>query len=83
MPRNFNKVMQFQNKIMTDFKSMFNDKLLGTGIDNNIFEAVNDMKKSLLAQLAKQESSIEETVEKIMEMIDNTFKNQIESVVNQ
>jgi len=34
---------------MTDFKSMFNDKLLGTGIDNNIFEAVNDMKKSLLA----------------------------------
>jgi hypothetical protein len=32
------------------------------------------MKKSLLAQLAKQESSIEETVEKIMEMIRQYFQ---------
>jgi hypothetical protein len=31
------------------------DKILGTGIDNNIFEAVNEMKMNLLDKLTNQD----------------------------
>jgi hypothetical protein len=57
---------------MTDIKQMIGENLLG--IDSNIFEAVNDMKKTLLEKLSNQEISVEETAKQIMELIDNTFK---------
>jgi hypothetical protein len=37
---------------MTDFKKVIGDNLVGYGIDKNIFEAVNDMKKTLLLKLS-------------------------------
>jgi hypothetical protein len=37
---------------LTDIKSVIDKELLGPGIDKNIFEAVNTMKKTLLEVLS-------------------------------
>ena len=48
MPNEFSKILQYQANIMTDIKSILNQEILGSGIEKNIFEAVNHMKGSLL-----------------------------------
>ena len=59
------------------------EKLIGTGIDCNIFDAVNEMKMILAEKIQNQEISIEEKVDNILRLIDKTFKSQIERVISQ
>ena len=46
------------------------DKLIGTGIDSNIFDAVNEMKMILAEKIENQEISTGEKVEKMKVLID-------------
>ena len=44
----------------TDLKSLVSEDLLGLGVDRNIFDAVNNVKKTLLEKISNQQASEEE-----------------------
>ena len=56
--------------------------ILGSGIDKNIFEAINNVKKSLLEKLSNHQASEEELANTIKELVDNTFKEYTKDVMN-
>ena len=74
MPNRLNKILQYQTAVITDVKNLVSEELLGSGIDKNIFEAVNNVKKVLLEKLSNSQASEEELATQIKDLVDNTFK---------
>ena len=61
---------------------MLKDELLGCSVDNNVFEAINDIKLSLIEKLSDQQVSEEERVNSIKDLVDATFKKYTKDVIN-
>ncbi len=75
-------MLQYQALVTTDIKNIIGEDLLGSGIDKNIFEAVNNVKKTLLEKISNQQASEEELAASIKELIDDTFKTYTKAVVD-
>jgi TRAP-type mannitol/chloroaromatic compound transport system substrate-binding protein len=75
-------MLKYQSKVTTDIKQLVSEDLLGSGIDKNIFEAINNVKKSLLEKLSNHQASEEELANTIKELVDNTFKEYTKDVIN-
>jgi Asp-tRNA(Asn)/Glu-tRNA(Gln) amidotransferase B subunit len=70
------------NLVTSDVKSIISEDLLGSGIEKNIFEAVNNVKKTILEKITNQQASEEELAASIKELIDETFKNNTQAVLD-
>ena len=57
-------------------------EILGTGIDKNIFEAINNIKKVLLDKISNQQATEEELASQIKELVDSTFKEYTQAVMD-
>jgi hypothetical protein len=75
MPNRLNKILQYQSHVVTDVKKLVSEELLGSGIDKNIFESVNNVKKVILEKISNQQASEEELANEIKELVDNTFRD--------
>ena len=82
MPNNLSKMLQFQASVVTDVKQLIGEELLGSGINKNIFEAVNNVKKTLLEKISNQQATEEELAAQIKELVDNTFKEYTQAVMD-
>jgi flagellar biosynthesis/type III secretory pathway chaperone len=71
---NLSNMLKYQSKVNTDIKQLVSEELLGSGIDKNVFEAINNVKKSLLEKLSDRQASEEELANTIKELVDNTFR---------
>jgi hypothetical protein len=61
---------------------LIGEELLGSGINKNIFEAVNNVKKTLLEKISNQQATEEELAAQIKELVDNTFKEYTQAVMD-
>ena len=75
-------MLHYQALVTTDIKNIIREDLLGSGIDKNIFETVNNVKKTLLEKISNQQASEEELAASIKEFIDDTFKNYTQAVMD-
>ena len=75
-------MLHYQTLVTTDIKNIIREDLLGSGIDKNIFETVNNVKKTLLEKISNQQASEEELAASIKEFIDDTFKNYTQAVMD-
>ena len=66
----------------TDIRNIFSEDIIGSGIDKSIFEAVNNMKKTLLEKISNNQASEEELAVSIKELIDDTFKSFTQAVID-
>ena len=57
VPNRLAKIQQYSASVITDVKKLVSEELLGSGIDKNIFESINNVKEAILEKISNQEAT--------------------------